>query len=611
MSSIEVRLLGPLLVRRADGSIVTAGEWRTTKTLDLLRLLALNGGRPMTVSAVIERLWPQVDWDRGRASLRTAASQLRKTLRADCLERRAGSLVLVGAWVDTWAFAELAHEVDLARRAGDPSGVVALARRAEALYAGDVEVTAGEWDGEASDWIRELRLRILTDGAAAAASCGWMRDSLDLAQRARGVELTEEVARTLMRAHAGLGETARALEVYSALRRDLAERLGVDPSAQTRALHVQLLAGTAARQPRPHPVGVEDAVSALVRAVRPLMSGADGSGVVWLCGPEGAGRSTVAALAAEELGLPLHDVAGLPFDGFEVRPRDGASRTEPAGMVVLSCRDLPPPWAVGIVHALAERYDGIIVVRCTECPDGIGTPGSGSDVVVRVGPVDPGALETVARMMLQGEPSPELMRRLRRESSGLAGAACAVLRRWLDAGLVLWREDGLAVGSPPERLSVAGAESMCRMALRTLDASELDTLSVLAVHGEVISLAGLCSAMTRLSPSVTVPAAVGRLIDLGFVVGGPAGYRVARESLVPELAAWIRPSVRERISQVLAATSDDGVEQAKVLDGGTGTVPTPRQSVKARLSLLVPAGLEALRSASELLEVAVRYVPAA
>ena len=44
MNSIELRLLGPLVVRRADGSIVRASEWKTTKTLDLLRLLALDAG---------------------------------------------------------------------------------------------------------------------------------------------------------------------------------------------------------------------------------------------------------------------------------------------------------------------------------------------------------------------------------------------------------------------------------------------------------------------------------------------------------------------------------------------------------------------------------------
>jgi DNA-binding SARP family transcriptional activator len=596
MSSIEVRLLGPLLVRRADGSVVAAGEWKTAKTLELLRLLALNGGRPMSVPAVIERLWPQVDWDHGRASLRTAASQLRKTLRADCLERRAGSLVLVGAWVDTWAFAELAREVDLARRAEDPAGVVALARRAEALYAGDIEITAGEWDGEASDWFRELRLRILTDGASAAAACGWVRDSLDLAQRARTVELTEEVARTLMRAHAGLGETGRALEVYEALRRDLVDRLGVDPSAQTRALHVQLLAGTVARQPRPRPVGVEDAVGALVRAVRSMTTGAQRPGVVWLCGPDGAGGSTVAALAAAELNLPLYDLCGLPFDGFAARILEGTPRRCPAGMVVLSCRDLPPPWAIGIVHALAERYDGIIAVRCTRCPDGLGSTGHVQDLVVRLGPVDAAHLHTVARMVLQGEPSPELVARLRQESAGLAGHACSILRGWLDAGLVVWREDGLAVADLPGGPSDRQEAGLLGSALRTLEACELDMLAVLAVHGSVLSAAGLASAMAVVHPATPVSAVVGRLIDLGFVVGGPDGYRIARESLVPELTAWTRPSVRERIREVL--------------DGTAGT-PAKRRSVGARVSLLVPAGLEAVRSASELLESLVRYVPAA
>ena len=605
---VEVRVLGQLLVRRPDGSIVGGDEWRTSKTLDLLRLLTLNGGRPVPVPTVIERLWPDVDWDRGRASLRTAASQLRKVLGVDCIERQAGSLQLARAWVDAWAWTELAHESDLARRAGDHEGVVALVRKAEGLYAGDVEVTSGEWDGDAATWFRDHRLRLLLDGAEAAGRCGWVRDGLDFALRAREIDLTEEVGRALMRAYAGLGATDRALDVYEELRHHLDTRLGVDPAPQTRALHMLVLSGTATLQAQHRAVGVEEAVGSLVSAVRRMSDQPDGCGVVWVCGRPGSGRSTVVSLAAEELELPLHDVSGLPFDGFEVRPRDGAPRTEPAGMVVLSCRDLPPPWAVGIVHALAERYDGIIVVRCIECPVGVDAP----DVVVRMGPVDPSDLETVARMMLQGEPSPELMRRLRRESSGLAGAACAVLRHWLDAGLVLWREDGLAVGSPPERLSVVGAESTFRVALRTLEAAELDTLSVLAVHGEEISLAGLCSAMARLYPGVVVPGAVGRLIDLGFVEGGPNGYRIARESLIPELAAWARPSVRERIMQVLGETSDDGVERGQVLGGAIETVPPSRRlSVRARLSALVPAGLEVVRSASEMLEVAGRYVPAA
>ena len=38
------RFLGPLVVLRRDGSTVDGREWRTGKTVDLLRLLALQAG---------------------------------------------------------------------------------------------------------------------------------------------------------------------------------------------------------------------------------------------------------------------------------------------------------------------------------------------------------------------------------------------------------------------------------------------------------------------------------------------------------------------------------------------------------------------------------------
>jgi len=45
----------------------------------------------------------------------------------------------------------------------------------------------------------------------------------------------------LMRAHAALGEIPAALRDFEDYRRRLAEELGVDPSPETRALHVALL----------------------------------------------------------------------------------------------------------------------------------------------------------------------------------------------------------------------------------------------------------------------------------------------------------------------------------------------------------------------------------
>ena len=56
MGSIEVRLLGRLQVRRADGTMVDNAEWRTGKTADLVRLLTLAAGRPVRVEFVAEAI---------------------------------------------------------------------------------------------------------------------------------------------------------------------------------------------------------------------------------------------------------------------------------------------------------------------------------------------------------------------------------------------------------------------------------------------------------------------------------------------------------------------------------------------------------------------------
>ena len=66
----EVRVLGPLRVRRADGHLVPAQEWRTAETADLLRLLALHVDEPVPVDVLVRTLWPRLDYRRGRASLR-------------------------------------------------------------------------------------------------------------------------------------------------------------------------------------------------------------------------------------------------------------------------------------------------------------------------------------------------------------------------------------------------------------------------------------------------------------------------------------------------------------------------------------------------------------
>ncbi len=123
--TLEIRMLGPFQVRRQDGTIVDRGEWRTGKVSDLLRLLALRGGEPVPPASLVAALWPGSDRSHGNASLRTAASQVRRVVGAEFLERSLAGIRLRDVWVDVTEFRDLAARAHQLIGRGD----IAAARR--------------------------------------------------------------------------------------------------------------------------------------------------------------------------------------------------------------------------------------------------------------------------------------------------------------------------------------------------------------------------------------------------------------------------------------------------------------------------------------------------
>jgi SARP family transcriptional regulator, regulator of embCAB operon len=243
---LRIHLLRDLRVDLPDGSTVPIRAWRTSKTRDLLRLLALNNGHPVRQTSLIDKLWPDASLDRARGSLRTAASQIRRSTQHDCVVRRPDGLVLRGAWVDAIEFQNLAHRVQVASRGQSHAEAVRLARRAENLYAGDFHA-----DDDDCDWARterehlvSARQLMLSSAAESALTTGQLRDALELARTAVRLDPSSETAhRSLMRAHAELGEVGSALRVFESFRAHLAAELGADPSPQTQELHLGLLRG--------------------------------------------------------------------------------------------------------------------------------------------------------------------------------------------------------------------------------------------------------------------------------------------------------------------------------------------------------------------------------
>lgn len=241
---LEIRLLGPMEVVRRDGTVVDGGEWKTGKTTDLLRLLALGDGGAVRVPQLLSRLWPAAAETQARGSLRTAASQLRRALREDCIVRYPGSMQLVGAWVDAVEVRDLLVAWSGDVQAGRTELVVSRARAIERIYRGDFHAydDHSAWAVAEREVLAQGRLELLADAAEACLRAGAYREALLYANAVLSLDPVAEVAlRAKMRAHAELGEPAKALQAFEAYRLRLADDLGSDPTRQTRQLHREIV----------------------------------------------------------------------------------------------------------------------------------------------------------------------------------------------------------------------------------------------------------------------------------------------------------------------------------------------------------------------------------
>ncbi|MCW2594361.1 MAG: hypothetical protein JWR06_2867 [Jatrophihabitans sp.] len=243
---IDIRIIGSLEVRRADGTDVDSREWRTGKTSDLLRLLALRVDHSVSTDTLVSTLWPSVERARALASLRTAASQIRHVLSPGCIDRSPAGLQLRGARVDVQEFRTLTATVRQLLGRRDHRSALSTAMEADGLYRGDFTAHNhfAEWAVAERGALADDRLVLLGDAAQAAIGCQEFRLAQDYARRIVDTDPFSELGcRLLMLARAGLGETSYAIREYQRCRELLADEFGVDPSPQTSDLYLRLLRG--------------------------------------------------------------------------------------------------------------------------------------------------------------------------------------------------------------------------------------------------------------------------------------------------------------------------------------------------------------------------------
>jgi DNA-binding SARP family transcriptional activator/CheY-like chemotaxis protein len=560
----EIRMFGRLFVRRSNGEIVGADEWSTGKTADLLRLLALHGGRPVSVQSLIGKLWPDVEEDKAKASLRTAASRVRQVLGEPCIERSLGGLVLRNSWSDVVAFQSIVHEMTVALRAGDHARVVERAREAEALYVADFQAydDRSSWATETRDSLRMSRQSMLADAGESALKLMWMRDAIDFSTAAIAEDVCfERPHRTLMHAHAALGEVELALRAFEHCRVALSEELGADPSPQTRALHIQILSGDAEGPTIKPFAGRADEVRRLAAVLRTAVAG-DGCHVVCVAGRPGSGRGALleaATARVEHAHLRvLLDDASLPASATALASVVSDHRTD---VTEWGPCDGDPRWEViRLVTAFGEIDPTIprviAVVTSPEAADLLAEDLAGGPISlhrVTSGPVSDADLEDLATAALSGRPTPHLLHELITQSDHLAGRAVWILRDWMAAGRILSTMEGVELyDDVPASSGDAPLGSYFRLALERLTRDERDFCHLIALIDRPVT-AEHVRRMIDDGPGLDeIQTLMDGLADLGLLRIGRQGYDFRNRAIRDAFELHLRPSVKARTQRRIA-----------------------------------------------------------
>jgi DNA-binding SARP family transcriptional activator len=347
---LNLRLLGAPSIADDTGEIYLPSQ----KAQALLYYLAAEYERSHARGQVIAMLWPESTEREGRNSLSTVLSRMRHAL-PDLPLRAAGDTLAwrAGAQVDLHTFQATLRTPRGTALAGasttDAAGLLQL-ETAVALYRGPFLDGFGLRDSETYDeWLRlererwQLRwLNAVEQLIDAYSSAGRPAPAIEYARRALAIDpLQERFHRALMRLHYHTGDRAAALAQFRICRETLDRELGVEPDAETGALHQAILDGRLERPTPPVPApGPPPAahrshrLAARLESARrrsfvgrddelALFSGVLGSvsppyAVLYIYGPGGVGKSTLLAEYARqcaETGVP-----SFSLDGRNLQP---------------------------------------------------------------------------------------------------------------------------------------------------------------------------------------------------------------------------------------------------------------------------------------------------
>jgi ATP/maltotriose-dependent transcriptional regulator MalT/DNA-binding SARP family transcriptional activator len=244
-ASAHLRSLRCFALGRADveidGNLVPNGDWATQKAKELWFYLLAYGPTPR--DQIIEALWPENEGGKGQSALHTTVHRVRRTLFAECVERR-GELwsisTSVKIWTDDREFEQTAAR--LRSRSDFSTADREDAAAAVRLYGGHYLPTMDvNWSDQRRRRLESLYLRLLRNLIDNARDDKHYEEAIAYAELYLQTDPDDEVIHeSLMRSHALQGNRAAALRHYQRYAQQIREELAAQPSRRLRLLSEQI-----------------------------------------------------------------------------------------------------------------------------------------------------------------------------------------------------------------------------------------------------------------------------------------------------------------------------------------------------------------------------------